>query len=54
MSSEERTAGGALGKVAGKVKEAVGEVLDNDDLAREGRLQQSSAEADLEAAREAS
>ena len=48
--TEESTTGGLLGKVAGKAKEAVGSVVGNDDLAREGRLQQSQADADIEAA----
>ena len=46
----ERTAGGILGAVAGKAKEAAGSLTGNDDLTREGRLQQAQADADREAA----
>ena len=46
----EETAGGPLGKLAGKAKEAAGSVLGNEELAREGRLQQAQAEAEAEAA----
>src|SRR5207245_1098311 len=35
----ERTTGGLVGKVAGKVKEAIGSATSNEDLEREGRLQ---------------
>jgi uncharacterized protein YjbJ (UPF0337 family) len=51
MTSEEHetTTGGSLGKVVGKVKEVAGEVAGNDDLAREGRLQQAQGDADIEA-----
>jgi uncharacterized protein YjbJ (UPF0337 family) len=47
----EETAGGPLGKLAGKVKQAAGSMLGNKDLAREGRLQQAQVEAEAEAAR---
>ena len=47
----ERVAGGALGRLAGTVKEAAGSVLRDDELAREGRLQQAEADAEREAAR---
>ena len=47
----DETAGGPLGKLAGKVKEAAGSVFGNEQLAREGRLQQAQAEAEAEAAR---
>lgn len=56
MTNPERTqetAGGLVGKVAGKAKEAAGSALGNDDLAREGRLQQAQAEAEVDARREA-
>ena len=46
---KETTRGGLVGKVAGKLKETAGEALDNDELAREGRLQQAQAEAEGEA-----
>ena len=46
----ERTAGGTVGKLVGRAKEAAGSVLDNEELAREGRLQRAGAEADQEAA----
>ena len=45
----EETAGGPLGKLAGKAKEAAGSVLGDEELAREGRLQQAQAEAEAEA-----
>ena len=43
----EKTAGGAVGKVVGKVKEAAGELFGQDDLAREGRLQQAQVDAEV-------
>src|SRR5688572_15880094 len=46
----EETAGGPLGKLAGKAKEAAGSVLGDEALAREGRLQQAQADADAQAA----
>ena len=49
----QRTAGGVLGRVAGKAKELGGELTGNDDLAREGRLQQAQTEAEIRAQREA-
>ena len=49
----ERTAGGLAGKVAGRAKEAAGSVLGDDELAREGRLQQAQIEAEEEAAKQA-
>jgi uncharacterized protein YjbJ (UPF0337 family) len=45
----EETAGGPLGKLAGKAKETAGAVLGDEELAREGRLQQAQAEAEDEA-----
>jgi uncharacterized protein YjbJ (UPF0337 family) len=45
----EETAGGPLGKLAGKAKETAGAVLRDEELAREGRLQQAQAEAEAEA-----
>ena len=43
--TDERTTGGLAGKVAGKAKELAGELTNNDDLAREGRLQQAQGDA---------
>ena len=43
--NDERTAGGLIGRAAGKLKEVVGERAGRDDLAREGRLQQAQADA---------
>ena len=42
----ERTRGGLAGKLAGRMKQAAGSVLGNEDLAREGRLQQAQVEAE--------
>jgi uncharacterized protein YjbJ (UPF0337 family) len=52
-NTPEDTAGGPLGKLAGKAKELTGSALGNDELAREGRLQQAQAEAETDAAQEA-
>ena len=49
----ERTSGGLLGKLAGRVKESAGSVTGNEELAREGRLQRAQSEAELEANRRA-
>src|SRR5215210_8813876 len=49
----ERTAGGLVGKLAGKAKAAAGSLTGNDDLAREGRLQEAQSEAQVDARREA-
>jgi len=49
----EQTAGGVLGNLAGKAKEAAGSLTGNDDLAREGRLQQAQSEAEADARHEA-
>src|SRR5689334_23717607 len=49
----ETTTGGPLGKVVGKVKEVAGEIIGEDDLAREGRLQQAEAGAEAVARRQA-
>lgn len=48
----EQTTGGALGKLAGKAKAAAGSALGDDQLAREGRLQEAQSDAETEAARE--
>jgi uncharacterized protein YjbJ (UPF0337 family) len=45
-ANSERTAGGVVGKVVGKAKEALGGAIENEDLAREGRLQQAQSEAE--------
>jgi uncharacterized protein YjbJ (UPF0337 family) len=45
QETSERTAGGLIGKLAGKAKEATGTVIGNDALAREGRLQQAQVDA---------
>jgi uncharacterized protein YjbJ (UPF0337 family) len=50
----EEVAGGPLGKLAGRLKETAGEALGREDMAREGRLQQAGADAELEARRAAS
>ena len=42
--TSERTAGGLVGKLAGKAKEAAGSVVGDDQLAREGRLQQAQGD----------
>src|SRR5579884_2252017 len=47
--TQQRTAGGLAGKVVGKAKEAIGSATGNDDLAREGRLQQIQGDAEREA-----
>ena len=48
----ERTFGGSIGKATGKAKEVAGEAIDNDDLAREGRLQHIKVDAAQDALRE--
>jgi uncharacterized protein YjbJ (UPF0337 family) len=45
----QRTRGGLAGKLAGRAKQAAGVVLGNEDLAREGRLQQAQVEAEADA-----
>ena len=47
----EETAGGLLGKLAGKAKAAAGSLLGDEDLAREGRLQEAGSEAEIQAQR---
>ena len=51
--SPERTAGGPLGRLAGKAKQLVGSALGEEDLAREGRLQEARVDADADAQRAA-
>ena len=46
----EETAGGVLGKLAGKAKAAAGSLTGNDDLAREGRLQEATVDAERDGA----
>ena len=53
MTENERTAGGLLGRVAGKTKETAGSVIGDEELAREGRLQQEAVDAREEAREEA-
>ena len=53
MTDAERTTGGVVGKLAGKAKEAAGAAVGDDDLAREGRLQQAQSDAEVNARREA-
>jgi uncharacterized protein YjbJ (UPF0337 family) len=50
--SPETTSGGLVGAVVGKAKSAVGSLLRNDDLQREGNLQQAQAEAEVDAVKE--
>jgi uncharacterized protein YjbJ (UPF0337 family) len=49
----ERTSGGLVGKIAGRAKEVAGEALKDDQLAREGRLQQSQVDSEQEARNQA-
>ena len=49
---DERTASGVVGTVIGKAKSVVGSLLGNDELQREGNLQQAQADAEVEAERE--
>jgi uncharacterized protein YjbJ (UPF0337 family) len=51
QENPERTAGGLVGRIAGKAKEAVGSLLGNGDLAREGRLQQAQVDAEADVQR---
>ena len=50
-SSPRPTAGGAAGRMIGKVKSVVGSLFGNDTLEREGNLQQAQADAADEAER---
>lgn len=43
---EDRTRAGLFGDIAGKAKEAVGDLLGKDDLAEDGREQQAQVQAD--------
>jgi uncharacterized protein YjbJ (UPF0337 family) len=51
MTEQEATAGGTIGKLAGRAKELAGTVLGRDDLHREGKLQQVQSEAEEDAAK---
>jgi uncharacterized protein YjbJ (UPF0337 family) len=46
----EQVAGGGLGKVVGRVKEAIGSAMGNDTLSAEGHAQQVQADTEREAA----
>lgn len=46
----ELTREGLFGKLAGKAKETAGELVGNDDLARDGRQRQAEVESEAEAA----
>ena len=48
--SRETTSDGITGRFVGRVKEALGEFKDDEQLAREGKLQRAKAEASQEAA----
>src|SRR3954454_22552610 len=50
--STERTTRGVLGQVLGKAKAAVGGLVGNENLKREGNLQHAQAEAEVLAERE--
>ena len=49
--TQERAAGGLLGKAAGRAKQLVGSALGNSQLDGEGRLQQVGVEAETDASR---
>lgn len=49
--TQERAAGGLLGKAAGRAKQLVGSALGHSQLDREGRLQQVQVEAATDAAK---
>ena len=49
----ETTSGGLVGKLAGKAKDVAGRVIGDEDLAREGRLQDAAADADITAQKHA-
>ena len=53
QQNSEQTAGGLVGRIAGKAKEAAGSLVGDRDLAREGRLQQAQVDAEAEAGHEA-
>ena len=47
--SRENTTGGALGRLVGRAKAAVGSLIGSNELQREGNLQQAQSEAELRA-----
>jgi len=49
--NDTEVAGGVIGKIAGRLKETAGEALGNEDMAREGRLQQAGVDAERQARR---
>ena len=49
----ERVAGGPLGKMVGKAKEAIGSAIGNEELSQEGRVQQVQVDTEQEAAERA-
>jgi uncharacterized protein YjbJ (UPF0337 family) len=49
--SKQRRESGVVEKIAGKVKEKAGAVIGNEELEREGRLEQQRVDAEKEAAR---
>ncbi|MDX6665912.1 MAG: hypothetical protein QOG68_2118 [Solirubrobacteraceae bacterium] len=51
MTNHEETAGGLLGRLAGRAKAAAGKLMGDDRLAREGRLQEAHSEAGIDARR---
>jgi uncharacterized protein YjbJ (UPF0337 family) len=53
MTEQEQVSGGGLGKVVGRVKEAIGSAVGNDTLAGEGRAQQVQSDTEREAAERA-
>ncbi len=46
QENSEPTAGGIVGALAGKAKQAAGSLVGNKDVAREGRLQQAQVDAE--------
>src|ERR1043165_2531874 len=48
----ETTAGGALGRLVGKAKTAIGSMIGNEALQREGNLQRAQSEAEQRAEKE--
>lgn len=49
QNTGEEVAGGLAGKLIGKVKQAAGDLVDNDELKREGTLQEAQGDAEVEA-----
>ena len=44
MSEHEKTAGGVVGRIAGKAKEVAGDVTNNDQLKAEGKKDQAASD----------